>query len=201
MIPVGALARMILGFALDDAKEVVTRETKKAIIRAEQRKQLRAAKELIAEQVANAYTTQVKELAEGYIEAVQDATAELSFVEDEDKKLSLAAENALRKLEIYIEGQSPDGPVIKYLQERYEEEGIRRISGKLYASHYILRKSQGIYSIYNRMAYAPLVDKNKPWLSSDKTSQGIGDIIAEKAEQLFQEAFDIDFSEEQVKRI
>ena len=201
MIPVAALSRLILGLALDDAKEVVKRQAKKAAIKIEQERALRAAKALIAEQIANSYATQVKELSEGYIKAVEEATAELSFVEDEDKKLSLAAENALRKLEIYIESQNPDGPVIKYLQKRYEEEGIRRISGKLYASHYVLRKTQGVYSVYNRAAYAPLVDKNKPWLSSDKTSQGVGDIIAEKADQLFKEAFDIDFSKEEVKRI
>lgn len=200
MIPVGALARMVLGLVLDDAKDVAIKQLKRTAQEIEKRKQLRVAKELIAEQVANAYTQQVKELSEGYIEAVQESAAELSFVEDEGKKLTLSAENALRKLEIFIEKQNPDGPIIKYLQDRYEEEGIRRISGRLYASHYIQRKSEGVYKIYNRMAYAPLVDKNKPWLSSDKTAQGIGDLIAEKAEQLFQEAFDKDFSEEEIRR-
>ena len=51
-------------------------------------------------------------------------------------------------------------------------------------------RTQGVYSIGNKVRYAPLVDKNKPWLSSDKTAQGIGDIIAEKVEELFEEAFD-----------
>ena len=50
------------------------------------------------------------------------------------------------------------------------------------------------------MAYAPLVDKNKPWLSSDKTSQGIGDIIAEKANEIFEKAFDVDLSEDDILR-
>jgi hypothetical protein len=48
------------------------------------------------------------------------------------------------------------------------------------------------------MAYAPLVDKNKPWLSSETTAQGIGEVIAQKADEIFQQAFDVDLSGEDI---
>jgi hypothetical protein len=50
------------------------------------------------------------------------------------------------------------------------------------------------------MGYAPIVDKNKPWLSSGTTAQGIGEIVAEKADELFEQAFNIDLTEEEVRR-
>lgn len=196
MIPVQALAKYVLGIALDSAKEQATEAARRSALLG----QLKDVKILVAEQIAKAYTEQVKALSEGYIKAIQDSTLEIEFSKDEGGKLVLLAENALRKLEVYLEEQNPDGPIIQYLQRRYEEEYVRKITGRLYAGHYINRTGEGVYKIYNRMAYAPLVDKNKPWLSSEKTAQGIGDLIAEKADQLFQEAFDIDLTETTVRR-
>lgn len=195
MIPVQALAKFVLGIALDSAKEQATEAARRSALIG----QLKDVKILVAEQIAKAYTEQVKALSEGYIKAIQDSTLEIEFSKDEGGKLVLLAENALRKLEVYLEEQNPDGPIIQYLQRRYEEEYVRKITGRLYAGHYINRAGEGVYKIYNRMAYAPLVDKNKPWLSSEKTAQGIGDLIAEKADQLFQEAFEIDLTDETVR--
>ena len=120
--------------------------------------------------------------------------AEVGFEGEEGKELVIIAENALRELEVFLEKQTQDGPIISYLKRRYEEENVNKITGRLFAGHYISRESEGAYKIYNKMSYAPLVDKNKPWLSSDKTSQGIGDIVAQQAEKIFSEAFDVDLS-------
>jgi hypothetical protein len=200
MIQVSAIAKFILGIALDSAKDQIADQAKKSAMRAELQNQLKVAKELIAEQVANAYSQQVKALSEGYIKAIQDSTLEIEFSQDESGKLVLIAENALRKLEVYLDEQNPDGPIIQYLQKRYEEENIKRITGRLYAGHYVNRTGEGVYKIYNRMAYAPLVDRNRPWLSGDRTVTEIGNMIAEKADQLFQEAFDVDLTDAEVRR-
>ena len=197
MIPVSALSKFVLNIALDSAKEQAVESAKRAAVK----DQLNDVKVLIAEEIARAYSNQVKALSEGYIKAIQDSVLELEFSRDDSGKLTLLAEGALRKLEVYLKEQNPEGPVIQYLQERYKEENIKIITGKLYAGHYVARAGQGVYKIYNRMGYAPLVDKNKPWLSSEKTAQGIGDLIAEKADQLFQEAFNIDISETEVRSI
>lgn len=190
MIPVQALARFVLGIALETAEEVAQKTAEKAVEREFRRRQLQEAKKLIAQQVAEAYLEQVKGKSEAYIEAVESMELELGFEDDEGQKLVLIADNVLRKLNVFLEKQSPEGPIIQFLQKRYNEENIRRVTGRLYAGHYVRRRSEGVFSIGNKMRYAPLVDKNKPWLSSEKTSQGIGDIIAEYTEKLFEDAFE-----------
>jgi len=200
MIPVTALSRFILGLALGSARDILADSAKQVVKEEQRRRDLQAAKALIAEQIAEAYSQQVKDISEGYIKAIQDSALEIEFSEDESGKLMLLAEGALRKLEVYLDQQNPDGPIIQFLQKRYEEENIKQITGRLYAGHFVNRKGTGLYSIYNKMGYAPKVDRNKPWLSSDKTSQGIGDIVAAKAEELFEEAFKIDLTEEEVRR-
>lgn len=200
MIPITALAQFILGMALDSAKDVFKDQAKALQKDLEKRQQLQVAKALIAEQVARAYSDQVKTISEGYITALQNSSLDLEFSENEGGKLTLLAEGALRKLEIFLDKQNPEGPIIQFLQKRYEEENIRRITGRLFAGHYVNRKVTGLYSIYNKMGYAPIVDKNKPWLSSETTAQGIGEIVAEKANELFEQAFNIDLTEEEVRR-
>jgi len=200
MIPITALSQFILGMALDSAKDAFKDQAKALQKDLERRQQLQVAKALIAEQVARAYSDQVKTISEGYITALQNSTLDLEFSEDEGGKLTLLAEGALRKLEVFLDRQNPEGPIIQFLQKRYEEENIKRITGRLFAGHYVNRKGTGLYSIYNKMGYAPIVDKNKPWLSSETTAQGIGDIIAEKANELFEEAFNINLTEEEVRK-
>ena len=196
MIPIRALSAFVLKMALDSAKEEIKEEAKRKILEA----QFPAVKALIAEQVANSYTEYVKDLSLAYIESVASMEAEVGFEEGEQEKLVIIAENAIKELEVFLDKQSQDGPIISFIKRRYKEEGIRKITGNLYAGNYIRKQSEGVYKIYNRMAYAPLVDKNKPWLSSDKTSQGIGDIIAEKANEIFEKAFDVDLSEDDILR-
>ena len=191
IIPIRALARVVLGIALDGARDTAKEEARKKILES----QFPAVKALLAEQLAQSYSEYVKDLSIGYVEAVEAMELEVGTKDDEGQKLVIIAENALRELEIFLEKQDQEGPIITYLKRRYEEEGVKQITGRLYAGHLVGRQSEGVYKIYNRMAYAPLVDKNKPWLSSETTAQGIGEVIAQKADEIFQQAFDVDLSE------
>jgi|TARA_B100000085_G_scaffold73716_4_gene66195 hypothetical protein len=194
IIPIRALARVVLGIALDGARDTAKEEARKRILES----QFPAVKALLAEQLAQSYSEYVKDLSVGYVEAVAAMEMEVSANDDEGQKLVVIAENALRELEIFLEKQDQEGPIITYLKRRYEEEGVKQITGRLYAGHLVGRQSEGVYKIYNRMAYAPLVDKNKPWLSSETTAQGIGEVIAQKADEIFQQAFDVDLSGEDI---
>ena len=194
IIPIRALARVVLGIALDGARDTAKEEARRKILES----QFPAVKALLAEQLAQSYSEYVKDLSIGYVEAVAAMELEASAADGEGQKLVIIAENALRELEIFLEKQDQEGPIITYLKRRYEEEGVKQITGRLYAGHLVGRQSEGVYKIYNRMAYAPLVDKNKPWLSSETTAQGIGEVIAQKADEIFQQAFDVDLSEEDI---
>lgn len=191
IVPIRALARVVLGIALDGARDTAKEEARKRILES----QFPAVKALLAEQLAQSYSEYVKDLSIGYVEAIEAMELEVGTEDDEGQKLVIIAENALRELEIFLEKQDQEGPIITYLKRRYEEEGVKQITGRLYAGHLVGRQSEGVYKIYNRMAYAPLVDKNKPWLSSETTAQGIGEVIAQKADEIFQQAFDVDLSE------
>ena len=194
LIPIASLAQFFLETAIDDAKNILEKDAKKKVLQA----QFPAIRDLLSEQIAQSYSSYVKDLSIGYVQAIADSSIEVSADTEEDQKLVKIAKNALRELEIFLEEQDQDGPVISYLKRRYEQEGVNKVTGRLFAGHYISRQSDGVYQIYNRMSYAPLVDKNKPWLSSDTTAQGIGDLIAEKADEIFQQAFDVDLSDIEV---
>lgn len=206
MIFLAGLAGPIINIAIDAARDTILRgvqaESKEALRREAFKSQLPAFKALIAEQIANAYAEQIKERSEGYVKAIETMSLEASVSEEDGDDFTLLAQNALKKLEIYIESQSgQDGPIISYLKRRYREEDVKIISGRLFAGHMVKRETEGVYSIYNKMAYAPLVDKNKPWLSSEKTSEGIGEIIAQKAAEIFAEEFNVDIGDDEVYKI
>lgn len=191
LLPVASLARLFLSEAVEDAKNIISKDDKKRVLQS----QFPAVKALLAEQLAESYSSYIKDLSIGYIQAVADSQLEIGTVKEDDQKLVKIAENALKELEVFLEEQDQDGPIIGYLKKRYEQEGVNKVTGRLFAGHYINKESNGVYKIYNQMAYAPLVDKNKPWLSSDTTAKGIGDMIAEKADEIFQQAFDVDLSD------
>jgi len=171
---------------------LVKEETKKQVKKEALKSQLSAFKSIVAAEVAKAYIENVKLKAEGYVKAVSDIELNVEFEKTDKKDFVYIAQRALKKLEIYIEeNNTQESPIISFLKRRYEEEGIRQFTGRLYAGHFIQKESEGVYSVYNRMAYAPLVDKNKPWLSSETTAEGIGDIIAQRASEIFEEEFNL----------
>ena len=205
MIPIQALSKFIIGVALDGVKDTLKNEVKDAarerMKEAALKSQMQNVKALLGEQIAQSFIEQVKERSEGYIEAVQDMELDVDFDESPDN-INVVVENVLKRLNIFLSTKGPETPIIQFLEQRYNEEGIRRVTGKLYAGHFVRRRTQGVYSIGNKVRYAPLVDKNKPWLSSDKTAQGIGDIIAEKVEELFEEAFnERDLADDDIRSI
>jgi hypothetical protein len=197
MIFLGGLIAPIMSIAYSAAQDSVRRAFKKSLEAEAKRQafesQLPALKALIAEQVAAAYTEQVKERSEGYIKAISQIELEVEIPEDVGEDFVIIAKNVLRRLEVFVSESNSDqgSPIISYLKKRYKEEDIKIITGRLYGAHYVKQQSEGVFSIYNRMAYAPLVDANKPWLSSEETASGIGELIAEKATQFFQEEFDV----------
>jgi len=196
LVPVIGLARFFLREALLDAKNLIEKDAKKKVLQSA----FPAVRDLLAEQLAESYSNYIKDLSTGYVQAVADMSLEASVKDEDSDKLVIIAENALKELEVFLEEQDQDGPIITYIKRRYEEEGVRKITGRLFAGHYIRKQSEGAFNIYNRMAYAPLVDKNKPWLSGETTAQGVSDIIADKANSIFEKAFDIDLSGEDILR-
>lgn len=190
MIP-AVIASGIMAAVLNSAKKQLLETAKSQLIKS-QKEALR--KDLLAK-VSQQYTREAEHNFSQYIRALESAQVEVSFEGKPGEAFITRAQSAVRELESYIDKQNPDGAAIQFLKKRYNEEGINIITGRLYAGHLVNKKSQGIYEIANKMGYAAPVDKRKPWLSSEKTTQGIEEMMANAAQEIFELSFeDLDLS-------
>lgn len=188
-----AIASAIMGAVLSNSKKEVMEIAKRQIMQS----QMEGARKAMLAHVAEKYTEEVEYNLSQYIRALGESSVEIEFKGKPGEALIMRAESAVKELEGYIEAQNPDGAVIQFLKRRYKEEGVRIISGRLYAGHYVNRRSQGIYEVANRMGYAAAVDKKKPWLTGPKTTEGIENIITNAAVEIFEVMFDdVDLSSE-----
>lgn len=190
MIP-RVIAGGIMASVLRSAQKELIETAKSAIIKS-QKEALR--KDLLAK-VTEQYTREAEHNFSQYIQALEAAQVEISFDGKPGEALITRAQSAVDELENYLDKQNPDGAVIQFLKRRYGEEGINIITGRLYAGHYVGKKSQGIYEVANKMGYAAPVDRRKPWLSSERTTQGIEEMLVNAAQEIFELTFeDLDLS-------
>ena len=188
-----ALAASIMGSVLRSAKKDILENAKSQLLK----QAMQNAREAMLAHVAEQYSREVEYNISQYIRALGEASVEVEFRGKPGEAFITRAEGAISELELYIEKQNPDGAIIQYLQRRYKEEGVRIISGRLYGGHYVGRKGQGTYEVANRMGYAAAVDKRKPWLTGRKTTEGLEDMIAKAALEIFEIMFDnVDLSSE-----
>lgn len=185
MIP-RIIASGVMAAVLNSAKKELLETAKSQIIKS-QKEALR--KDLLAK-VAAQYTREAEHNFSQYIQALESSQVEISFQGKPGEALITRAQSAVDELENYLDRQNPDGAVIQFLKRRYNEEGINIITGRLYAGHLVNKKSQGAYEVANKMGYAAPVDKRKPWLSSEKTTQGIEELLANAAQEIFEITFD-----------
>lgn len=185
MIP-KILAGLVVKQVLESSKKEVIKTAQNALI-AQEMKRMRA---MMLQHVAQKYTEEVTYNIKQYIKTLEQTSVEISFEGKPGETLIRKAQAAFKELEVFLDKQNPDGPIIQYLQRRYDEEGINIITGRLYAGHYVSRRAQGIYEVANKMGYAANVDKRKPWLSSGKTAEGIDEIVSERAIKIFEQIFE-----------
>jgi hypothetical protein len=181
-----ALASAIMGAVLSSTKKEVINVAQRRIAQT----QMEGIRKAMLSHVAEKYAEEAEHNFSQYIRALGKATVDLEYEGKPGQALIMRAESAVKELEGYIEAQNPNGAVIQFLQRRYKEEGVRIISGRLYAGHYVNRKSQGIYEVLNRMGYAAPVDKRKPWLTGQKTAEGLENMLADAALEIFNVMFD-----------
>jgi hypothetical protein len=188
-----ALASAIMGSVLASAKKDVIETAKRQIMTS----QLQAARDTMLAHVAQKYSEEVEHNVSQYIQALGEASVEIEFKGKPGEALILRAESAIEELNGYLEAQNPDGAVIQFLKKRYKEEGVRIITGRLYGGHYVNRRGQGVYEVLNKMGYAANVDRRKPWLTGAKTTEGMENMLADAAIEIFNVMFDeVDLSAE-----
>lgn len=188
-----AIAAAIMGSVLSSVKKEAIETAKSNLLQ----NSMSGAREAMLAHVAEQYSREVEYNISQYVRALEAAEVEVEFKGKPGEALIMRAQSAVDELEGYLDAQNPDGAVIQFLKRRYKEEGVRIISGRLYAGHYVNRTGQGRYEVLNRMGYAAAVDKRKPWLTGNKTVQGVEEIIAKAASEMFEIMFDgVDLSGE-----
>lgn len=181
-----ALAAAVMGAVLSSSKKEVLEIAKGQIMQA----QMEGVRKAMLSHVAEKYTEEVEHNLSQYIRALGEASVSMEYEGKPGEAFIMRAESAVKELEGYLEAQNPNGAVIQFLQRRYKEEGVRIISGRLYAGHYVNRQSEGIYTVLNRMGYAGAVDRRKPWLSGAKTTEGLENMLADAALEIFNVMFE-----------
>lgn len=188
-----ALAGAIMGAVLSSSKKKILETAKSQVLQT----QMEGVRKAMLAHVAEKYTEEMAYNVSQYIRALSEANVEIEYKGEPGKAFIMRAENAIEELEGYLEAQNPDGAVIQYLKKRYKEEGVKIITGRLYGAHLVNRKTQGVYEVLNRMGYAAAVDKRKPWLTGTKTIEGLENMIADAALEIFNVMFeDVDLSSE-----
>lgn len=133
--------------------------------------------------VAEGYTKEVTHNIGQYVRSVEAMTVVVSS-DNTGERLYNALQSSLKTLEVELERQGPESPVIKYLQERY---GGREEIGAS-ASSVIGRKSQPVYAMLSD--YSESAQADQPWLNRVlANSPEIGEILAEEASRIFDRLF------------
>jgi hypothetical protein len=188
-----ALASAIMGSVLSSSKKQIMETAKSQILQT----QMEGVRKAMLAHVAEKYTEEVEYNFSQYIRALGEANVEVEYKGRPGEALVMRAESAIEELEGYLEAQNPDGAVIQFLKRRYKEEGVRIITGRLYGAHLVNRRGQGVYEVLNTMGYAASVDRRKPWLTGAKTTQGLENMLADAALEIFNVMFDdVDLSSE-----
>lgn len=154
----------------ESAKGIVKREAISQISESVRREFLRA--------VAEGYTKEVTHNISQYVRSVSEASVTIDS-DNSGEKLFTALQSSLKTLEVELEKQGPDSPVVKYLEDKYGKGSLNSLVG---------RTPVPIYAMVP--GYSPNSWESEPWLNriiSD--SPEIGEILAEEASRIFDSIF------------
>ena len=152
----------------DSAKQILKREAVSQVADSVRQEFLRT--------VAEGYAREVTHNISQYVRSVEAISVEIDSGRY-GEKLYTAFQKSLKDLEVELEQQGPDSPVVKYLEEKYgrQEESV------------VGRKPQPVYAMFTKSA-----DTERPWLSSSelRTEEAkISEILADEAARLFDLVF------------
>lgn len=174
------LVKSILGLFMRDVIEDSARSIAKREAVAQLAESVRAE---FLRTVAESYTREVTHNIGQYIKSVEAMSVVVSS-DNTGERLYAALQSSLKTLEVELERQGPDSPVIKYLQERYGEREEIGTS----ASSVIGRKSQPVYAMLSD--YSESSQADQPWLNRVLAeSPEIGEILAAEASRIFDRIF------------
>lgn len=128
--------------------------------------------------VAEGYTREVTHNIGQYVRSVEAMSVVVSS-DNTGERLYTALQSSLKNLEVELERQGPDSPVIKYLQEKYGGRDTASVVGL---------QQLPVYSMLS--GYSESDQADQPWLNRAMAdSPEIGEILATEASRIFDRLF------------
>jgi len=153
----------------DSAKQIAKREAVSQIAESVREEFLRT--------VAEGYSRELTHNISQYVRSIEAATVEIDSG-NYGEQLFDSLQSSLKSLEVELERQGPDSPVIRYLQSRYGGQSESLVG----------RKPMPVYATVP--GYAKSRDLNRPWLNRVQSdSPEINEILATEASRIFDRIF------------
>lgn len=170
MLPLKAVLGLFVRDIIEDsAKQIVKREAVSQIAESVRAEFLRT--------VAEGYSREITHNISQYVKSIEAATVEIDSG-NYGEQLFDSLQSSLKSLEVELERQSPDSPVIRYLQSRYGGQSESLVG----------RRPMQVYATVS--GYTKARDPNRPWLNrAQSDSPEINEILAIEASRIFDRIF------------
>jgi len=169
MIIKSLLGLFIRDIIEDSAKQIAKREAVSQIAESVRAEFLRT--------VAEGYSRELTHNISQYVKSIEAATVEIDSG-NYGEQLFDSLQSSLKSLEVELERQGPDSPVIRYLQSRYGGQSESLVG----------RKPMQVYATVS--GYTKARDPNRPWLNrAQSDSPEINEILATEASRIFDRIF------------
>jgi hypothetical protein len=169
MIIKSLLGLFIRDIIEDSAKQIAKREAVSQIAESVRAEFLRT--------VAEGYSRELTHNISQYVKSIEAATVEIDSG-NYGEQLFDSLQSSLKSLEVELERQGPDSPVIRYLQSRYGGQSESLVG----------RKPMQVYATVS--GYTKARDPNRPWLNrAQSDSPEINEILAIEASRIFDRIF------------
>ena len=168
------LIKSILGMFMrdvieDSVRSVVKREAVSQVAESVRAEFLRT--------VAEGYSREITHNISQYIRSIEAAQVEIDSG-NYGERLFDSLQSSLKTLEVELERQGPDSPVVRYLQERYGGQSESLVG----------RKPVPVYATVS--GYTNARDPYRPWLNRVQTDfPEINEILATEASRIFDRIF------------
>ena len=168
------LIKSILGMFMrdvieDSVRSVVKREAVSQVAESVRAEFLRT--------VAEGYSREITHNISQYIRSIEAAQVEIDSG-NYGERLFDSLQSSLKTLEVELERQGPDSPVVRYLQERYGGQSESLVG----------RKPVPVYATVS--GYTNARDPYRPWLNRVQTDfPEINEILAAEASRIFDRIF------------
>jgi hypothetical protein len=153
----------------DSAKQIAKREAVSQIAESVRAEFLRT--------VAEGYSRELTHNISQYVRSIEAATVEVDS-DNYGERLFDSLQSSLKTLEVELERQGPDSPVVRYLQSRYGGQSESLVG----------RRPMPVYATVP--GYTKTRDLDRPWLNrAQSDSPEINEILATEASRIFDRIF------------